>query len=160
MQITGVPCCMSWFAMAAARCVFPVPFGPVMNRPLRPGSALLRGSLSLKASAYAAHTRRAFWFSPVGWNVSKVRRRKRALMPLSPMIRRTRARISSASFASRSARSFASRSAVSCSYWATASGQSQRSGPYGAHMIRSPNLKPFVSRGLPQYSHGTGSGGL
>ena len=38
------------------------------------GSVLLRGSLSLKASAYAAHTRRAFWFSPVGWNVSKVRR--------------------------------------------------------------------------------------
>ena len=52
MQMTGRPRAIRLLAMAAARWVLPVPGGPDMNRPLRPGSGSpRRGSRLSKASA-------------------------------------------------------------------------------------------------------------
>ncbi|AFB76066.1 hypothetical protein 2209_scaffold441_00056 [Bacteriophage sp.] len=92
------------------------------------------------------------------WKVEKVLRRKRSPMPDSPTMRWILSRSFRSSSALRSASSLALRSVSAFSKAATASGQVQRSGPYGAHQIRSPKGKPLVWRGAPQNSQATGFG--
>ena len=82
MQTTGRPCAIRWLAMAAARCVLPVPGGPAINRPFRPGSgAPGRGAGCRSCRHTCGPLRLARRLSSVSWKVSKVRRRKRSPMP-------------------------------------------------------------------------------
>ena len=122
MQMQAVPSLISWFAMAAARWVFPVPYPPAINRPLRSISggvmwlrSFLTGRIRWKLSAYFfawVYAWRRPWVSwtkfskRLFWNL--------AFMPLRSIMLRNRCISSSPTFcfasAALRASSFASQS--------------------------------------------------